>query len=159
MSKSHLGLEDFGRDSSSVCHSCFEITTRTTLAQFVNYTLKTRFQKGGYDPQLPLRAPLLSAQGHFPDCNLNTDHMAEWIAWLPHARSIRFSITKTMWKASQRVRLLHRWEWHLRGFPISQWDKRRQLLSEVVTPHPLLPLEKVSTEATHGEPSQQLTKA
>ena len=36
------------------CHSCFEITARTALAQFGHFTLKTRvwFQKG-CDPQAP----------------------------------------------------------------------------------------------------------
>ena len=39
------------------CHSCFEITARTALAQFGHFTLKTRvrFQKGGGgDPPNPL---------------------------------------------------------------------------------------------------------
>ena len=42
------------------CHSCFEITARTALAQFVHFTLKTmvRFQRWGFDPPPPLSAPL-----------------------------------------------------------------------------------------------------
>ena len=37
------------------CHSCFEITLRTALAQFEHFTLKARvrFQKGGRPPKLP----------------------------------------------------------------------------------------------------------
>ena len=45
------------------CHSCFEITGRTALAQFGHFTLKTRvrFQKGGFrSPKPPLGAPLYS---------------------------------------------------------------------------------------------------
>ena len=43
------------------CQSCFEITARTTLAQFGHFTLKSRvwFQKGGLTPKpQPLGAPL-----------------------------------------------------------------------------------------------------
>ena len=37
------------------CQSCFEVTVRTTLAQFGHFTLKTRirFQRGGFDPPNP----------------------------------------------------------------------------------------------------------
>ena len=42
------------------CHSCFEITACTALAQFRHFTLKTRirFQKGNFNPLPPLGAPL-----------------------------------------------------------------------------------------------------
>ena len=49
------------------CHSCVEITARTALAQFGQFTLKTkvRFKKGGgggFDPQTSLGAPLRVAE-------------------------------------------------------------------------------------------------
>ena len=38
-----------------ICHSCFEITARTVLAQFGHFALRTRirFQKGGRPPNSP----------------------------------------------------------------------------------------------------------
>ena len=47
------------------CHSCFEITARTALAQFGHFTSKTRlwFQNGGFNPPTPLLgAPLWGYQ-------------------------------------------------------------------------------------------------
>ena len=49
------------------CHSCFEITARTALAQSEHLTLKTkvRFEKGRSTPQTPLGASLVNLLFYF----------------------------------------------------------------------------------------------